>query len=148
MSVLKSTAASILCLTLAGCLGSDGGVLSVTGTVTQNDKPLPGAVVDFIATGATPGLGGYATTGADGTYTIVGKRGEKGLAPGSYKVTVSLRLRPDGSPADPNTSPIESDATERLPPIYSDAKATTLTAQVDKDARVHDFKVEAITKGR
>src|SRR5262249_49904716 len=97
----------VLCLGLAGCGGDE---IRVTGTVKQTDgTPLSGALVTFYpASQTTPGLGGSGQTGAGGQYVITGNRGEKGLAPGEYTITISRRLRPDGSPPDPNVPPIES----------------------------------------
>src|SRR5437879_4035780 len=122
---------AVLCLGLAGCPSADQ--VPVTGTVTLDGAPLTHPVVTFRPPDPqTPGLGGSAETDKDGKYAIVGARGEKGLPAGEYTVVISRRLRPDGSPADPNVPPIESDAHETLPEKYSDLKATTLRATVSK----------------
>jgi hypothetical protein len=128
-----------------GCGGSADGI-AVTGTVTLDDRPLPHAVVTFYPVGATGGLGGSGKTGPDGAYAVTSARGGRGIAPGEYKVVVSRPLRPDGSPPDPNTPPIESDARETLPARYSDRDASELKAVVSKDATVHTFALQTPPK--
>jgi hypothetical protein len=132
----------IFLLALTACSPSSG--TAVSGTVKEKSQPLANAVVTFLPTGDTFGQGGHGVTDAEGKYTITGTRGEKGIAPGEYKVTVSLRLRPDGSLPDPNTPPIESDATERLLPEYWDRDRTKLKANVDTAGGTHDFTVERV----
>lgn len=146
MDCLRRLAVWLLLLALAGCGGSE--VVVTTGTVTQDGKPLANALIAFLPEGDTLGNGGAAKTGPDGKYTLVPSQGGKGLPPGQYKVTISRLLRPDGSEPDPNTPPIRSDARETLPAIYSNRDETTLKATVSKDARVHDFALQAATPER
>jgi hypothetical protein len=63
-------------------------------------------------------------------------------------VVVSRPLRKDGSPPDPNVPPIESDARETLPAIYSNRDASTLRAKVSPEAKVHDFALTTPPKKR
>jgi len=140
MTVLRFLAlAALTCL--AGC--SSATDITVTGTVTLDGRPLPDALVFFYPEGDTPGLGGSGRTGSDGKYTLQPAQGKKGISPGSYKVVISRPLRRDGSPADPNVPPIESDARETLPPKYSDRSASKLTAQISKDKTVHDIDLDS-----
>ena len=145
MRCVQWAVVGLLPAALLGC-GGDGDRVRVTGTVTLNGDPLPHALVTFHPDGATGGLGGSGKTVADGRYTLTPAQGGPGLLPGAYKVVISRPLRPDGSPPDPNRPPIESDARETLPPIYSDRTATTLTATVSKDAAVHDFALRTPKK--
>jgi hypothetical protein len=145
MGMVRRICAGALLAGAVGCGGPSDG-LAVTGTVTLDGRPLPDAVVTFYPEGATGGLGGSGTTGPDGTYALTSARGGTGIAAGEYKVIVSRPLRPDGSPPDPHTPPIESDARETLPPIYSDRDASELKATVSKDAKVHDFALQAPRK--
>ena len=141
MSRRGSLALPLLLVLLAGC-GGGPTVVPVTGTVRLKDRPLAHAVVNFIPVGESEGQGGHGSTDAEGRYVLTGTRGENGIPPGEYKVTISLRLRPDGSLPEPNVPPIESDATERLLPQYWDRDLTRLQATVAKDAATHDFLVE------
>lgn len=127
-------------LALAGCNSSNG--ITVVGTVTRSQEPLGDAVVTFIPIGETTGLGGSAKTGKDGKYVIMSARGGDQIAPGDYKVTISLYLRKDGTLPDLNTPPIEADASEKLPPKYSDREATTLTAKVTAENKAYDFELK------
>lgn len=117
----------------------------ITGTVILNGKPLPGADVTFIPLGDTVGIRSAGRTSPDGTYELLCQRGkEKGAVEGQFKVTISRRLMPDGSPVpeDDKTPPIESPARESLPAIYSDQFKTVLKTTVPSSGPV-DFKIQA-----
>jgi hypothetical protein len=81
-----------------------------------------------------------------GKYEIMTPQGKKGLPPGQDKVTVSVRRNPDGTPADPNTPPMDSKAVEVLPAKFSDRERTELTATVGSEAKPHDFSVQSAKK--
>ena len=130
----------------AGCGGGADGLTPVTGTVTVDGKPGDGAAVTFIPKDGTPGNGGTAVADASGKYEIATPQGKKGLPPGAYKVTMSYRRNPDGTAPDPNTPPIESKATEWLPPKFSDRDKTELNATVTGEAKPHDFTVQSVKK--
>ena len=132
-----------LLLLALGCGSSDAVV--VTGTVTLDGRPLPDALVTFYPEGTTAGLGGSGRTGADGQYTITPSRKGQALL-GTYRVVISRRLRPDGSPADPKVPPIESDARETLPPMYSQREASKLTVTVTRDQTNYDFPLRSQSK--
>jgi hypothetical protein len=110
--------------------------------VTLDEKPLPDAEVRFYPEGSTGGLGGGGRTGPDGKCTLTDARGGKGILPGEYRVVISGRLEPDGSPPDPKAPPIESAARETLPATYSDRDTTRLRATVSRDASVHNFPLK------
>jgi hypothetical protein len=133
------------CLLLASFGCGSPNEIAVTGTVTMDDLPLANAVVTFYPEGQTQGLGGTGRTGADGKYTITPARRGKGLDPGEYRVVISRPLRRDGSPADPNVPPIESDARQTLSPVYSQRETSVLKATVSKDQTVHDFPLKSTT---
>ncbi len=123
---------------LLGCGSSDEGpeVFPVTGTVTLNSEPLADADVTFYPTGDTLGAGGFGRTDAEGKFELQYNRGGMGAPAGVYRVQVSRRLMPDGSPvpADDDTPPIESPATETLPWIFSDPDNSRLKATVTSTA--------------
>jgi hypothetical protein len=124
---------------LAGCGGSDapeGPSLSeVTGKVLLGDEPLVAADLTFVPTGTTEGIGGSVRTDESGAFQeVLYARGGTGLPAGTYKVTVSKRLMPDGSPvaADDETPAIESPAQETLPPYYSNPERSKLEVVVEE----------------
>lgn len=146
----------LVCLVglLAG-LGLAGGcgdavnkdMADVSGTVTIDGAPAGNVEVRFLPDGDTKGNGGQAVTDAQGRYEAKTPQGNKGLFPGKYRVVISRRLNPDGTPPKPDEPPIESKARETLPPHYSNPDATTLTAQLAKgEKKPVDFAL--VTKRR
>lgn len=134
-------------LGVVGCGGGSGaeGYVPVSGNIKVDDQTASNAEVTFIPQGNTPGNGGTGVTDSTGRYEISSPQGKKGLPPGKYKVTVSRRLNPDGSPPDPNTPPIESNARETLPPKYVDREKTELTANISEgDKRSFDFSLASM----
>jgi hypothetical protein len=119
------------------------GLVPVSGNITIDGAVGGNALVTFLPQGKTGGFGGSGTTDSTGHYTLVGSRGEKGLPAGQYKVTVSRRLNPDGSPPDPNTPPIESNAFETLPDKYTNPDKTQLVVTLNPDdKRSFDFAIQ------
>ena len=140
---------------LAGLLGavlgcgskSSAGLVPVSGNIAVDGQTAGNAVVTYIPQKDTTGNGGTGTTDSTGRYTVTTPQGKTGLPPGQYKVTVSRRLNPDGSPPDPNTPPIESNARETLPVIYTDADKTQLTITIAADdKRSFDFDLKTKKK--
>src|SRR5262245_13672589 len=114
---------------------------AVTGTVTMDSSPLPGATVTFIPTAA--GDRGSATTDDAGKYALKGLRGGEGVPQGEYKVTVSRWLMKDGKLPPPNTDVVTSGAAESLPPTCSDPIKTTLKASVGASGGSFDFALKS-----
>lgn len=142
--------AGLLAIALAGCDSSkkvDDGLVPVSGNITIDGAVGGNALVTYIPQGKTGGFGGSGTTDSTGRYVIAGARGEKGLPAGQYKVTVSRRLNPDGSPPDPNTPPIESNASETLPDRYTNPEKTQLIVNLNADdKRSFDFAIQGAKK--
>jgi hypothetical protein len=119
---------------LVGCQkrASDAGLVPVGGTVRLDGKPLAKATVTFIPQGATRGFGSEAVTNEAGEFKLKSRRAGDGAVAGTYKVTISKRLMPDGSEPvfDNKTSEIDSPAKETLPLTYSTREKTMLTATV------------------
>ncbi len=145
----------IPCLLMCGLAfgtGCAGGVGEVTGTVTQGGKPLPGATVVLAPDPPGPGRhAATAVTGADGTFTARTHKpgGETlgGVEAGSYRVTVSKLIPPNGlSEAEylktiaesgggvysPDASP--PSRVESVPPEFSDSAKTRLRVEVTPSA--------------
>lgn len=111
---------SLVVLMLGFVVGCGGGapappklpdLVSFSGTVTMDDKPLEGATVVFTPKLATGGFHGMsATTDASGKYeleTDIGNnKKKKGAIPGWFQVTVSK---------NPGTTPVGVDPTKPVP---------------------------------
>jgi hypothetical protein len=128
-----------------GSGGSSGDAVPIIGNIKVNGEIAPNAIVKLIPQGNTPGQGGGGATDSTGRYEVTTPQGKKGLPPGQYKVTVSRRLNPDGSPPDPNVPPIESQAVETLPPEYSDLARTKLSLNISADDK-RSFDFDLIVK--
>lgn len=118
----------------SGCGSKDPGpeLTPVTGVILLNEQPLVNADLIFIPVEATPGVGGQARTKESGKFNVTYSRGGEGLPAGNYRVAVSYRLMPDGTPVPEGdtTPPIESPASETLPRKYSDYDHSELTATI------------------
>ncbi len=123
----------VFCLAY-GCESKKQGpeLTSVTGVVFLNEEPLANADIIFIPVESTPGVGGQSRTKDGGKFNINYRRGGEGLPEGNYRVAVSYRLMPDGSPVPEGdtTPPIESPARETLPLEYCDYDKSQLKATV------------------
>jgi len=85
-------------LVLAGCGTEEDRIdlVPVSGTITQNGKPMAGATVSFIPDAANPvSTPGVDSTGPEGNYKIMFKH-RSGLAPGKYRVVVEPGLEAPG----------------------------------------------------
>jgi hypothetical protein len=136
-------------LAAAGCGSGGGPVLPVNGIVTLDGKPLDGATVTFYPEGG--GNRGFARTGTDGRFVITGMKGEEGLPPGQYKVTVSKLNVPTGGEIDDPTSPAigavtEADIKSDLPAIYSDPSKTILSYAVTGDGKPIEIQLDSKRK--
>jgi len=92
--------------TLAGCGSGDESdsykLVSATGTITHNGKPLDGALVVFTPDpGTKPSTPGRGETGPDGRYKVE-FRGRSGVAPGKYLVSVTKTINPAGAGGSEN----------------------------------------------
>ncbi|WP_145174776.1 carboxypeptidase-like regulatory domain-containing protein [Gimesia aquarii] len=145
--LLSFTTLVVFLCYIVGCGSKETGpeLTAVTGSVLLNEKPLANADLHFIPVESTPGVGGEARTKASGEFNVVYSRGGEGLPAGNYRVTVSYRLMPDGSPVPEGdtTPPIESPASETLPGIYSDYDKSQLKATVAPGKPV---EIKLITK--
>jgi hypothetical protein len=124
----------------AGC--GSGAVLPVNGIVTWDGTPLDGAAVTFYPEEKAGTTGGSALTGTDGKFVIVGAKGQGGLVPGKYKVTVS-KLKGGGAVTDePVLAAVtEAEAKNDLPAIYSNPDKTILSYSVTGDGKPIEIKL-------
>ena len=114
------------------------GTASVSGKVTLDDRPLALATVTFHPEDGK-GKPGKARTDADGSYVV-----KDGLAPGKYKVTISLELkglRKGEDVIDPGFDPkdLKRPKVNPVPPKYGDPKTTDLEVEIKKGDNTIDF---------
>lgn len=128
-----------------GCASEEKGT-PTSGTLLLDEMPLANASVFYSPVGDTPGNGGGGMSDANGKYTVQGARGS-GLPPGDYRVVVSRLLRPDGTLPDPNVPPIESDASETLPAVYTAPETTPLEVKVTQSPVPHEFRLQSKVQG-
>jgi hypothetical protein len=84
----------------SGCGGSEK-VVSVSGTITRNGKPVPGLVVSFVPEVATETGVSTGETDDNGKYSLtVVKSGKSGAVVGTHKVWVSLPREPFVDPTE------------------------------------------------
>ena len=147
---MKSFCLLGLCLlVLSGCgEGRDPNLpdlVPVSGTITIDDKPATNTTISFIPSGETVGTGSGGATDAEGKYTLRTAHDGVGAPVGQYKVVISKLKRKDGSdfPLDSPEGPMDAGADESLPPKYSDAEQTQLTATVPDGGGTIDFKLES-----
>lgn len=134
----RQTALGAVLLVCGLCVGcgskAEGPELGpVSGVVLLDEEPLVNADVFFMPLEGTPGVGGQARTKAEGKFEVVYFRGGEGLPAGDYRVAVSHRLMPDGTPVPEGdtTPPIESPAIESLPAKYSSKDHSELKVKVE-----------------
>lgn len=136
---------------LSGC--GDGAksaaLYPVTGTIMADGKPLASAEVQFIPTGNAQANMVYGRTDEAGKYSLKTGSGKDGAPAGAYRVTVSKRINPDGTPYIPTPGgppPIESPAKETVAPAQSDPGMTKLTASVSEGGGKVDLEVQLLKK--
>ena len=138
---------------ILGCPGNKGPkVYPVSGTITMDGQPLPGAKVVFMPTNpGGPALSATGQTDESGKFTVQTSSGTAagGTTEGEYKVTVrKTRDEWDGHSYLPNPGgePIkDSKAVDDLPPIYGKVAETPFSATVTKDKtkNVYTFDLQS-----
>lgn len=118
---------------LAGCGGPEN-VGRVTGVVTLNGAPLPGAVVKFQP--QPNGSPSAAVTDDSGRYTLRYTRDAEGAEIGEHLVSISTF-----SKGDPDAEPPRPAVPEQVPPHYN--TQSSLTASVKAGSNQFDFQLDA-----
>ena len=128
MTHLTNRSLTILLLTLPfcllpGCRPSGPRIAPVTGIVTMDGQPLPGAAVIF-----RPAEGRFSSARTDGSgrYELIYLRDKKGAIVGPHKVVITTRS--------------ESVPVEKVPAQYN--TDSTLTAEVADGSNEFDFQLE------
>lgn len=109
----------------------------VTGVVSIEGKPLPGATVMFNPAGGN-GHGSIALTDASGRYKLTTFKPGDGVVPGDYKVAIT-KIELGGSGSDSPVA-VAPDPKNVLSAKYADDSTSGLTATVEaKPDNTFDF---------
>ncbi|MEW4489604.1 hypothetical protein AB1L42_16095 [Thalassoglobus sp. JC818] len=134
--ISKSATAGILllALSLTGCGKSDlPDIGRVSGTVTQDGKPVADAVLTFQPEGARPS---YARTDEDGYYEVEYTKGVLGATIGNHRVSIS-KLQSSGEQGGYGAGASK----ETLPAKYN--LRTTLSYDVKPGKNKADFNLDS-----
>lgn len=134
-----------LCACVSGCGGPPSadygslGLVEISGAVTLEDQPLPGASIQFVDTDQTYCSG---VTDSAGRYTMMLDSRRSGVIPGDKTVRISSRL--PASEANGAAEEEDPDAklksAEKVPDCYNKnsilkIKVTTLDSAMDFDLK-------------
>ncbi len=128
--------AMICCSLAVGCGPGGPPVGAVTGTVTMDGVPLPGALVTFQSTSDKGGRPSNAETDEQGRYELLFSPSKNGALLGEHIVTISTARDVWDEEAQ-----LERTEPERVPPKYN--SETELTALVEKEGSQVDFQLES-----
>lgn len=160
---LPATALVVSIALISGCGGDGLKLVPVSGIVTLNGEPLPGATIVFTpAQGTTQGTTGMDKTGPEGNFRIM-TRGRTGLPPGKYSVLVTKEVDPNASNSTnftmigPDGTTMEDSFMQEImreyeegqdaPPKASAVKVSeTFDREISSDGEILDFDVKAAAK--
>lgn len=124
-------------LVLLGCGEGSSGVatVSVTGVVTLNGQPLPGAAVSFSPKGGK-GRAAVGATDIDGKFTLTTVTAGDGAVPGEYGVSVTKNAAAAAQPtSDPRSTGGAMSAEDTAKMMASLQKGKTVEQQSDLPAK-------------
>jgi hypothetical protein len=140
---------AVVAVVIGGCGGGDDlGTVPVTGVITLDGAPVPGAVVAFSAgVGEGTASGQFSCyTDDDGEFTMMHSKSVEGLRPGEYRVTVRSvadlfpgggAIAPPGGPSIGKPTDAAQSAPQKLPEKYMSFEKSGLTASVKSDEDNH-----------
>ena len=106
---------AVCALAMSGCGSGDRlGLVSVSGVVTLDGRPLPNARVVFYPAGG--GRLSHASTNSDGAYELQYTEGKSGALPDKHKVTISTFIEADPDSPD---SLVKTGQKESIPAKYN-----------------------------
>jgi hypothetical protein len=133
---------------LAGC-SSKPPMVSATGTVTLNGKPIENCKVCFYPENdnADPNEQGYGTawTDSQGHYEIHNAIGEIGIFPGRYKIVLTCNAYRDGKPLPKTVKPsqVPGGCINLMPKQYDDPSTTPEIVEVPRNGLNKDFNINS-----
>ena len=124
---------------ITGLPGCDSGpkLVSVTGTVTHNGKPLPDLTLTFMPETGRPSM---AKTDRNGKYELLYTFDRKGVVPGRYKAIVQTTPANSDDRSQVEAGRLSGDA-KAINDKYGDRNATPLVFEI-KQAQVLDLKLD------
>lgn len=131
LSILSATGLGLLVLSL-GCSSSSERVLpdqdlelhAVTGTVRVDGEAAAGVSLGFQPADGTKGSGGFATTDAEGKFTVVSASGRDGLPAGTYHILLTWLTTKDGKPIPKDAMMADYDFVNQLPERFNTHEGT------------------------
>lgn len=106
-----------------------------SGTIMVDGKPAGSVRLRLTPINDTKSVGGsWAMTKDDGTFSLTHWTNEPGIAPGSYLITFSKLVKPDGTPLGERDSPALVQAKETIATSWSNPEPdqmATLPRRVD-----------------
>jgi hypothetical protein len=140
-------------LSVTGCGGpapKAEAVVQASGMVKLNGRPTPGVRVVFHPTGNNKSLGGcWAMTDDQGKFKAMTLSNKEGIPAGSYHVTFSRYVTPEGTPLPANESPTMTKSSESVAPKWSNISAAGLHNKIeipDKGTTTLDFNISSVPK--
>ncbi len=123
-------------------------LVAASGTIKVDGKPMGAVRVRLTPINDTKSVGGaWAVTKDDGTFSLTHWTNETGIAPGSYLITFSRLVKPDGSPLGEQDSPAMVQAKETIKASWSNPTPDNIailprTVDVPKGGRTDiDFTI-------
>lgn len=137
MDSLRWFSAAVVALTVpflfSGCSGGPKApvekLVGASGTIKLDGKPADAVRIRLTPINDTKSVGGaWAVTGNDGKFNLTHWTNAQGIAPGSYLITFSKLVKPDGSPLGQNDSPTLVNAKEIVAPRWSNPEPDQMAA--------------------
>ena len=136
---------------IAGCGDGKLKTIKVTGTVTLDGVPLPGATVNFTPKTSGQGDPAFAITDAAGKYALQTLMGnpDAGTTPGDYAVYIIALERsesedvPYGAPAPAASGPPRAQVISLIHEGYTRTDTSGLSATVASGSTVHNFELKS-----
>jgi hypothetical protein len=122
----------VMAVLAMGCDGSGSHIEPVSGRVTLDSEPLPGARLMFQpdAAGGSPS---YGTADQEGRYELGYKRGVRGAHVGMHSVTIQAGADADGS--TPRTLPARYNTQTELRREVKSGVENTIDFELKSDAK-------------
>ena len=146
-SIFSILSLLVLCL-LPGCGGSVKGavekIVPASGTVKLDGRPTGGIRIRLTPINETKSVGG--------AWAVMHWSNKPGITPGSYQITFSKLVNPDGSPLADGDSPMMVDAKELIAPLWSKPDAEKMAAVMrrvdipESGKNDLEFKISSATK--